>query len=194
MTDEEPKSQPETCRLRFKGHTPTVIVGQSLALHWFKDAIHESQGDSWHNVRREIIFSATFLESYLFDWAQNQLINDIGLLLDEFPHEGFIPSLTNKWGELVSKVFRLRSLGNPPAKENPELERLVNYRNRLLHGQTSRLEISSVENLSWPIPSVEELKKLGNGWALSVSLKCVQSLHFHAGSEVPEYLKPYITT
>ena len=93
MADDTISRQAQIGTTSTQGLTPTLIVGHSFAQYWLEDARRESEGDDWHNVRREILFSATFLEAYLFEWAQTQLTNDIAELLKLFPQDGYIPSL-----------------------------------------------------------------------------------------------------
>ncbi|MBI1422104.1 MAG: hypothetical protein GC149_01475 [Gammaproteobacteria bacterium] len=185
--------QAQTANLQCIGYSSTLITGHAFAQYWFEDAYQESKGNTWHHIRREIIFSTTFLEAYLFEWAQSQLTNDMVELLRLFPQEKNIPSLTNKWNKTITQIFKLRALGEPPCSDIEEFKQLIELRNNLLHARASRLSITNEVNISWPEPSAESLSKLQNGWALGVAIDMVCLLNSHAGTDIPNYIKEKIS-
>lgn len=187
------KGEVSPAHIRLEGGQPAAITGHSFAKYWLDDAYHESIGDDWHHSRREIIFAALFLEAYLFEWAQSHLARDLGALLQEFPQDASIPSLRKKWTVLIPKIFKVCALGAPPPTTHTEFERLVNFRDRLIHARSSRLSVSSYIDLRWPDPSAEDLRMLPNGWAFQTTIEIVRILHEYAGTELPNYVSRYMS-
>lgn len=176
-----------TSKVRVTGSIATLITGHSFAQYWLADALQEGEGKDFNSIRREIVFASSFLESYIFEWAQGQLSNDAEGLLDLFPLHKNLPSLTIKWKQTPQKIYVRKGLGKFPELEFTDFDRLVSLRNNLLHSQASRFLISNEMDLSWPEPSIKLLEAKGNGWATRVAISLVKELHRKCGSEPPKY-------
>ena len=65
---------------------------------------------------------------------------------------------------------------------------LVQYRNGLVHGRSSRPASSGQPNKLKPIPSTDDLDQLASGWAVRIILALLLDLHHTAGTVPPMWL------
>jgi hypothetical protein len=175
------------------GHV-TVWISANFAEYWFHDAVRETEGrDGIHSTRREIVFAACFLESYLFEWARG--ICGINLINAYFPPKSrfeqdhrFQRTLKDKWKFVPQELHGDRFIPEAPDLDLSELGMLVVYRNGLLHARASRPFTDDLSKESRPVPAPGELKKIRHGWACSVAKKLVLKLHEDLQTEAPGYL------
>ena len=175
---------------------PTVWLADNFSPQWFEDALHEAiSGTDVNSIRREIIFSSCFLESYIFEWARNI---DIGAINDYFPANPRLKddpryrrTLKKEWKEVPKELFEDGKIPVSPQLDVSGLGTLVKYRNGLVHATASRPTTDAQPPEEKPFPANDELSSLKYGWALSISIKLVEKLHSKLGTTAPEYLSKW---
>ena len=180
-------------QLTITGHAPTVWQHASFAEHWYRDTQHEAQGrEGDHSTRREIVFAASFLESYIFEWVRQhwfERVNDYFPPTPRFEKDPlFRASLKDKWRMVPVELHRAGHLTQAPSLELADLGMLVVLRNGLLHARASRPWTSGQSDAAQPKPAVGELGTIQHGWALGVAKALVMQLHLQVGSPPPSYL------
>ena len=176
---------------------PTVWQTYSFAPEWLEDAIEEARADGNHNARRrEIIFAVSFVESYLFEWVRDQVLNrDFDLLAMYFP-----PSqkkgIRDKWKDVPKK---LKSDGAIPAAPDysrapgqeywSDFNDLVDMRDGLIHASSSRPETNpQPPGVPGPHPSKRLLDQLQAGDATKAVVALVRHLHSTIRTTAPLWL------
>ena len=193
MNNEEKKSvsiTPWTGSLKLETFAPTPWTSAHFAPLWFSDAQREATtGNDENAVRREIIFSACFLESYIFEWVRNI---DIGIVNNYFPAKSkHRMTLKEKWKEVPKELFHDRKIYSEPELDLGDLGRLIEYRNGLIHARASRPSTATQPPEEKPVPGLGELKKQKPGWALSIAADLVMKLHQDLGTDPPDYVKSW---
>ena len=198
MTDHRLDAKPG--HLSVTTYPATIWLSASFSRFWYDDAVREARGSDEHAVRREIVFSACFLESYIFEWARD-LLQHCGLPMDRvndyFPleprHEKWKRNLKEKWKYVPHE---LADCGLIPAKPDltssrlwSELCDLVDFRNGLIHARASRPSTEGLNEKARPVPAVEALRHKGPGWAIGVATELVKKLHLDIGTSHPEYIR-----
>ncbi len=163
---------------------PTVWISANFAESWYCDAQHESGGSDEHAVRREILFSACYLETYIFEWVRNININ----LVNTYFPPGKTQRLKDKWKEIPRRLYEDGVVPRRPSLDLSELGTLIHYRNGLVHASASRPSTSDQPQDQRPVPAIDQLKKIPHGWAIGVATKLVRELHRELALEPPVYL------
>ena len=179
--------------LTITGHAPTVWQHANFAEDWYRDAKREAQGtDGRHSTRREIIFAASFLESYVFEWVRQQWFERIN---DYFPPTARFKNdplhratLKAKWSLVPSELHRAGLIPIAPALDLADLGTLVVLRNGLLHARASRPATTGQADAARPRPALCELEVIGHSWAVGVARDLVIQLHLSLGTVPPAYL------
>lgn len=175
------------------GHAPTVWVSANFAQLWYSDAVREATGtEGEHSTRREIVFAASFLESYIFEWVRAISLDR----LNEFfpPSERhkkdplFRPTLKDKWKLIPAELHREGLVPTKPSLDLSQLGNLMRYRNGLIHARASRPSTHGLIQIEQPVPAVDELKSIPHGWAIGVARALVLQLHKELHSTPPKYL------
>jgi hypothetical protein len=177
-------------------YAPTVWLSANFSPQWFEDALREAMSETDVNsIRREIVFSSCFLESYMFEWARNI---DIGAINNYFPAKPrfkgdprYRRTLKDKWKEVPKELFEDGKIQVSPQLDLSGLGTLVKYRNGLVHATASRPSTDVQTPEEKPVPANDELRSLKPGWALSISVTLVEALHINLGTTSPEYLKKW---
>lgn len=91
MSDEKRnEKEPKSGGLRLTGNAPCLWIMATFSPQWFADASHEAAtGSDENSIRREVLFSTCFLESYIFEWVRDI---DIEAVDYYFPQEARYPS------------------------------------------------------------------------------------------------------
>jgi hypothetical protein len=76
-------------------------------------------------------------------------------------------------------------LGGP---HDEDWDRLLDYRNGLVHARASRPKSGAESKEQKPSPELQELDQLGPGWALGVVIERVRRLHRAVGTPVPDWV------
>ena len=179
--------------LRIEGHAPTVWQHANFAGDWYQDAAREAQGlDGRHSKRREIVFAASFLESYIFEWVRQhwfERINDLFPPASRFKNDPlYRAGLKEKWSLVPSELHKLSLIAETPSLDLSDLGTLVVLRNGLLHARASRPATAGQVDAERPRPALTELEAIEHGWALGVARRLVTKLHAELGTAPPSYL------
>lgn len=185
-------------RLILTSYPPTIWIAANFSPQWFEDALHEANfGTDVNSIRREIVFSSCFLESYIFEWARNI---DIGAINDYFPAKPrfkdkddprYRRTLKDKWKDVPKELFEDGKIPVSPQLNVSGLGTLIKYRNGLVHATASRPSTDAQPPEEKPVPANDELRSLKSGWALSISVTLVEALHSNLGTAAPEYLNKW---
>lgn len=173
--------------------TPTIWLTYSFAPEWFRDALNEAQtGQDHHSRRREIVFATCFVESYLFEWVRDEILNrEFDELAKYFRDEDRRLSTTDRWKEAIKRLYKNNRIKNVPNFGDSwwqDVQILVKYRNGLVHAGASRPETDSLEDDKKPLPSKTLLDQLPAGWAVRIVIELIRRLHEAAGTSTPAWL------
>lgn len=170
--------------VRLTGFAPTILQYANLSESWYRDTVREAQGKDADSTRREIVFAACFLESYIFEWTRSISISG----LDKY----FPPSqkrrLKEKWKEVPTELYVDQIIPVRPELDLSDLATLVKYRNGLIHAQASRPSNADMDERSKPVPALGELDRIAHGWAQGVAKRLVLQLHAQLDTAAPGYL------
>jgi hypothetical protein len=201
-------TSPPPLEPRAEGNIPVaddsaVLIwsASSFAHEWFNDALKEArEGRDRSSRRREIVFAVCFTESYLFEWARDEIP---GLRIDKlsqyFP-QGDRRGIRARWKDVLKNLYKDKRIKEVPSFDpriNPHWNLfvdLVDYRDGLVHASASRPEID-IDSQSTtpapppsPIPSPTDLDQLPAGWAVRVVVTVVRQLHQAVGTNPPAWL------
>lgn len=181
----------ETGTILAIGNDPSAWIMATFSPQWFRDALHEATSSAdEYSIRREIVFSSCFLESYIFEWVRDI---DIKVVDDYFPqdkqHPRFGRKLVEKWKYVPKELSAEKNMGVDPALSLSLLGDLNGLRNALVHSSVSRP--TQLGKKSKKLPPREALRKKKAGWALGIAVKLVEELHGKFGTAAPAYLKEW---
>jgi len=184
-----------TAQIRVTAHAPTLWISANFAELWFRDAVREAEAsDGQHSTRREIVFAASFLESYIFEWARQ--ICGLERINDYFPPKPRFKSdrrvqrpLKDKWKFVPRELCDDGLISKAPDLDLSELGVLVEFRNGLLHARASRPSTESLSKEFQPVPAPGQLENIGHGWACGVAKRLVLKLHVDLQTPAPKYLE-----
>ena len=189
MTDHRVDAEPG--HFSVTTYPATISLAASFAKFWYEDALREAGGSDEHAVRREIVFSACFLESYIFEWTRD-LVQSRGLGIDRvndyFP-PGNKRGLKQKWKEVPAGLYQDKVIPIKLQLDLSQLGELMRYRNGLVHAQASRPSTDNLRKEAKPIPAVGELRDKDHGWAVGISTQLVEKLHQDSGTPCPDYIR-----
>jgi hypothetical protein len=170
--------------LRLTGFAPTIWQHANLSEPWYRDTVREAQGKDADSTRREIVFAACFLESYIFEWTRSIAFGGL--------NKYFPPSqkrrLREKWKEVPAELYVDRIIPVRPALDLSDLATLVKYRNGLIHARASRPSNPDIDDASKPVPALGELDRIAHGWAQGVAKVLVLQLHGQLDTAPPGFL------
>jgi hypothetical protein len=94
---------------RVLGNSPSLWVTRHFAESWFQDALREARSDSGTTIRdalrREILFSVCFVESYLLEWTRDEALSgDYGRLVRYFPEDSR-RGICERWKKVLGDLF-----------------------------------------------------------------------------------------
>jgi len=181
---------------------PTLLTAANLAKEWFADMVREAERqteDDIGAIRREIVFAACFMESYIFEWARDvagmdKVVEHFRLKKDDYE------TVKDRWKEVPVRLHKKMPEKELIASESEfcidwgDMGLVTKYRNGLVHGKASipnglkRAE----DGPPPPEPTLRDLLQKGQGWALESVLKVVGQLHEQTGTPVPEYLEDHL--
>lgn len=175
----------------------TVWLSENFAPQWYQDAMTEArEGKDYGSRRREILFSACFAETYLFEWTRQLPAVGVRKILEYFPpkprfHEDprYKRGPKRNWKELLKELYDEEKIKVKPKLDLSQLGQLMKYRNGLVHALASRPATHNQPNNEKPIPLRNELEKMAPGWAIKIVNKLVRDFHDQLDTEVPDYIK-----
>jgi hypothetical protein len=184
--------RPETGNYTVQGQSVGLWKYGTYAPAWFADAKREASLENDQAELREIIFAVCTVESYLFEWVRDDVLNGkFRLLTHYFPVNQRPIGITERWKQVIN---HLHEDGSIPGKPNfgehywEEFIKLVDFRNGLVHGRASRPETAGLSEAELPEPTAEELLEKGHGWAVKVVREVIKKLHEAVGTIPPGWI------
>ena len=171
--------------------SPTIFVAENYAEDWYKDALAEvNDSANKNNKRREIVFAACFLETYLYEWVRNHGTNFLEkYFVKDIGGKYFAGSLKDKWKYIPPDLAKKLVVTKDLKLDLSGLGTLINLRNGFIHAKASKLYNSSTKKKDQPCPTQEKLENIKSGWAVAVAEKLVISLNEKMNSNAPSYLR-----
>ncbi len=175
---------------------PTAWHASNFAEAWLRDAVAEISIETIDARRREIIFAVCFTESYIFEWARMKLTpTEVDTY---FPTDSRDPNyrrpLLKKWVEVPRELASDDIIRERPTLDVSDLGRLVDYRNGLVHAESSRPEpIGGPPIERKAFPTTSDLAELEPGWATTIVVNLVKQLHDQIGEDPPKYIHDHNT-
>jgi hypothetical protein len=162
------------------------------AERWYRDTAHEAAGTHGHNSKRkEIICAASFLESYIFEWARSLAVDRLDEYFPPMPRFQIDPrfkrSLKKKWKQIPAELYADKIIPMCPQLKLSPLGRLEKYQQALIHTKASRRVTVGVAQKAARVPAFGELNLIVHGWALGVAKQLVEELHSQLGTPLPVY-------
>jgi len=169
-----------------------VWLTYSFAPEWFKDALNEARtGSDHHSRRREILFAVCCVESYLFEWTRDEVLNrKFDELKKYFPYRDR-QGIPDRWKKVIKDLKKDNRISKSPDFKDErwqKFKKLVKYRNGLVHGSPSRPETSPLGDNQKPVPSKTMLEQLEAGWAVKIVIQLIRHLHEAVGTSTPQWL------
>ncbi len=170
-----------------------VVHYANFSERWYRNAKCEAAGtDGYNSTRKEIISAASFLETYIFEWARTLATNRLDKYFPPTPRFQIDPrfkrALTNKWKQIPAELYADKIIPIHPKLKLVPLGRLVKYRHRLMHAPASRPRTACTLNGKVAVQTFGELESIAHGWALDVARRLVLDLHHQLGTAPPAYL------
>lgn len=183
---------PGSGELSLAGYAPTAWITSTFAPQWYADAIQEARVCVGRGARRrEIVFAVCAAESYLVEWVRDSVLNrQFDALSGYFPPNEHV-GIVDRWKRVVKQLAADGRISTPQTfsgKVWQDFVDLVDYRNGLLHGRSSRPATSGQPSKLKPVPSTDLLDQLSAGWAANVVQVLVNDLHRTVGTVAPSWL------
>lgn len=164
----------------------------NFAQAWLKDAIKEALvKKNRDSLRREIVFSVCFVESYLVEWLRDGVFKKNIEIILQYPPINQRKGISKKLKMVLKDLHSKKLIPNKPDFNQTYWEEwieLVDFRNGLVHALSSLPDSGSVKNRKKPIASPSELSKLSPGWAAKTAINLVKKLHEFAGTSAPDWV------
>jgi hypothetical protein len=172
----------------------TPWLREHFAEEWLAEAKQEATVSDQNARRREIVFAVSFAESYLFEFVRDQILGSSLQRVSEFFVPGDHRGIRSRWEQVMERLREADLIPKLPPSGNrhdrEDWERLVDYRNGLVHARASRPRTRRQPEKEQPRPSKSTLRSLEPGWAVKVVVKRARRLHQAAGTEPPVWLTP----
>ena len=83
----------------------TAWKSYSFAPEWYEDALNEARGGKdHHSRRREVVFAVCCIESYLFEWVRDDVLNrEFSSLQNYFPDD-HLRGIRERWKEVIKTL------------------------------------------------------------------------------------------
>lgn len=185
------KSVPDVTRLVITTFAPTVWNIATFADAWYADALREALLPGRDARRREIIFAVCCAESYLIECVRDHVLNKQYNELEKFFPSGKKDNISERWKDIIKelakqkKIPKAQSFGGNTWRYFRDI---VDYRNGLVHGVSSRPDSSSQPLELNPMPATQILETMSPGWAAGVVCTLIRDLHASVGTAPPSWL------
>jgi len=163
---------------------PTVWQTANLARLWFADARREAAIPDRDARRREVLFSVIAAETYLYEWVRDVVLDRDFQRIDQFFPPGNPSPILEKWKRVPEKLRSDGLVSGVPdlsGRTWARFDKLVKFRNGLLHGAASRPQTSGLPPENMPLPTMEELYALPAGWCVQVVSDLIAELSTATG-------------
>lgn len=180
-------------RYEASDRAPYIVHYANFSERWYRDAKLEAMGtDGRHSTRKEIICAASFLETYIFEWARTLAFDRLDEYFPPMPRFQIDPrfkrSLKSKWKQIPAELYADNVIPMCPKLKLVPLGKLVKYRHLLIRTPASRLLAARMSRKKAAVAPFDELESIVPGWALDVAQRLVLDLHRQLGTEPPLYL------
>jgi hypothetical protein len=180
---------------RYEASDPSsnIVHYANFSERWYRNAKLEAAGTDGHDsTRKEIISAASFLETYIFEWARTLAFNRLDEYFPPTPRFQIDPrfkrSLTNKWKQIPAELYAHNIIPMCPKLKLVPLGQLMKYRHRLRYAPARRPMTARISKKKAAVPAFGELESIAHGWALDVAQRLVLDLHHQLGTAPPVYL------
>jgi hypothetical protein len=165
---------------------PSIGYSDNFAEDWFLDALNEARNGKDHNSRRrEIIFIACFLESYLLEWARRHMPNrNFDELFPLKSSQHIEPK--GKWNRII-EFCKIKD--KIPIDFYGEFGKIFKYRNDLVHANSSRMITNKLSQAEKAFINKRSLGKIPPGWAVRSAVDFIRKFHELLGKPLPDYIK-----
>jgi hypothetical protein len=196
-TEEEPERRKilgaDTVSFGVDDGETRLWLASTFAPDWFKDSAHEAASSGRDARRREIIFAVCCAESYLLEWVRDEALNQDFARLEKYFKLGDGHGVRKKWKEVPKQLHTDRLVAGHPDYGKPfwqSFDRLVDYRNGLVHAGASRPDsnVLAPEDKAKPEPTPHDLEAMPQGWPTRVVVALVRELHASVGTTSPTWL------
>jgi hypothetical protein len=144
--------------------------------------------------RREILFAACFVESYLLEWVRDYVLDHEFRVVDKYLPSDDRQGITERW-KTVTKMLHAdgRIAAQPDYLHSSawrDFIRLVGFRDGLVHCRIGRPQTGETPRDARPTPTINDLTQMWPGWPTRVVVALVREreLHSSAGTSPPEWL------
>jgi hypothetical protein len=160
-------------------YSPKIVHYAEFSERWYRNAKLEVAGTNGReSTRKEIICAASFLETYIFEWARTIAFENLDEYFPPMPRFQIDPrfkrTLSNKWKQIPAELYADKIIPVCLKLKLVPLGTLAKYRHRLMHASAGR--------------SVAALESVAHGWALDVARRLVLDFHDQLGTPPPAYL------
>lgn len=184
--------QPGVAEERSQALPVTPWKSYSFAPEWYQDALHEAKvGHDHASRRREILFAVCCVESYLFEWVRDDVLHrDFTKLSTYFPQRDRI-GIRERWKKVIRDVYNDGLICGVPdfnTSSWSDFTSLVDYRDGLVHGKSSRPDTHALPQSERPLPSKPHLDNLSAGCAVKVIDNLIRALHRASRTNPPSWV------
>jgi hypothetical protein len=192
VSDANVNLTPSTGAIEMAQGSVEVWITVSLTQPWLRDVVIESKQVGHDHRRKEIVFAVCFIETYLFE-----IVRDLILRMDYKETTRYFPvgrrlGIRDRCKEVFKQLFEDKKLKQAMNWSEPfwsEFCRLIDMRDGLVHAAISRPYNSDLSKGANPTPTMEEFRKLSQGWALQTALNLVYAMHEAIGVELFPWLE-----
>jgi hypothetical protein len=129
----------------------------------------------------------------LFEWVRGIVNHQADALEKYFP---FDPDrrvgIRRRWPRVIGQLRSDRIITmkrNPDQMAWDDFERLIDFRDGVLHASVSRPDASDSPPDKEPVPSIEDFQNLPRGHATEIVRTLILNLHNAAGTPAPDWLQ-----
>ena len=194
MTDSKVYERKLRDKVDVTSYAATIWLTGNYANLWFIDALNEARSEpSRDSNRRQIIFAVCFIESYLFEWVRDEVLKGDYASIDKYFPITQKRGIKDRWKEVIKQLHDEDLIPDIPDYRTStaweDFNKLVDYRDGLVHGAASRPETSSQPNKNNPVPSTKQLSKIESDWPTKAAVNLVGELHQTTNTQTPDWLE-----
>ena len=172
------------------GGDATLWLSSTFAPNWFEDATQEAKNEQGRSgLRREIIFAVCAVESYLVEWARDQVLGGKLKRLARYLPSDDRRGIWQRWKEVPKSLKAdglIRDTQDLSGMLWTEFTELIELRDGLVHARASRPDAGR-GTADRPRPSHDDWGRLKHGWAATTIAGSIQELNRAAGTAAPTW-------
>lgn len=151
--------------------TPQFWHTASFGQSWLKDTYLESKVDGLDHRRKEVICAVCFLETFLFEWVRDDILEKDYKALATFFPPGRTMGISGKCNLVFKDLLKDNKIKEIPNRGTAiwaNFKRLVAIRDALIHAAVSRPFQDGDSATEEKTPEISNFIGLQAGWALNV--------------------------